>query len=404
MKKDKIMKYKSIFGILMACVLLPNYSTAQTPTWNQKVSVDYATGLLFDSNDSIFFIVQGDGLFKKEGSLNTDISTGLVTTNVVSLEMSGSDLWTGGYGGLTHLNGTTYVPYTLPGGNTVYDVDAEGSSVWVAMENEGASHFDGSTWTYYTSANGINGSWHTCVETDGGSNVYLGSTDWSGTGEGIVNFFDGTTWTSHSAANGITLTELTAIFHDSNGNIWIGGDAVMYYDGTTWNNVSVTVSNSIQSIAEDGDGNIWFGESGSNGVHMYDGTSVQTINAPSSFIGRPEGIAINSQGIPYFCLENGIYSYADTATGNTTAGDIESYDKSSALLIYPNPANDKIVINSTSEIEEVTLVNSLGQVLYFEKGIGVKQKVLDISNLDGGFYIVLLKTNDTILTQKIQIK
>jgi len=55
--------------------------------------------------------------------------------------------------------------------------------------------------------------------------------------------------------------------------------------------------------------------------------------------------------------------------------------------IYPNPTQDKIVINSTMEVEKITVVNSLGQELFILNKPALKQEI-DLSHLPVGIYFL----------------
>jgi hypothetical protein len=62
--------------------------------------------------------------------------------------------------------------------------------------------------------------------------------------------------------------------------------------------------------------------------------------------------------------------------------------------VFPNPTNGKITINNRSgKIEQVSLINSIGQELGCRKNLAVETYVIDLSGFEDGFYY--LKINNS---------
>ncbi len=70
------------------------------------------------------------------------------------------------------------------------------------------------------------------------------------------------------------------------------------------------------------------------------------------------------------------------------------------FIIYPNPTNGLLTINSTSTISEITVYNNLGQLLFASEE---KNKV-DISSLSQGIYFVKIKDENGLSETKKVIK
>ena len=70
---------------------------------------------------------------------------------------------------------------------------------------------------------------------------------------------------------------------------------------------------------------------------------------------------------------------------------IYNYDQQK-VYIYPNPAQNIIYIQSSKPINEVMIINNLGQIVahYSETGI------IDINQLADGVYQIMIKTEDNI--------
>ena len=105
---------------------------------------------------------------------------------------------------------------------------------------------------------------------------------WFGTNHEGVYRYDGTTFTRYSTPEGLTSKRVTAITHDAVGNLWFGTDrGLCRYDGTAF--VSVPIpwdgnedlwgvgmnANLVLCLRCDRRGRIWFGTWG-NGAHRFD--------------------------------------------------------------------------------------------------------------------------------------
>ena len=75
------------------------------------------------------------------------------------------------------------------------------------------------------------------------------------------------------------------------------------------------------------------------------------------------------------------------------------------IKVYPNPANGYVNIASVSEeINQVQILNVLGQVMYDVKDIAANNKTIDIHNLPKGAYWIKVLTNEQEFTDKIIVQ
>lgn len=87
----------------------------------------------------------------------------------------------------------------------------------------------------------------------------------------------------------------------------------------------------------------------------------------------------------------GTHSLCTSTTG------LNTINLTSFFKIYPNPAQTQLnLIISQGEIEEVSISNLIGQVLFTLKN----NNTIDISNLSAGIYLVTVRQGPNILTQK----
>jgi len=98
----------------------------------------------------------------------------------------------------------------------------------------------------------------------------------------------------------------------------------------------------------------------------------------------------------------------DNSTGNLYAlhwgannemTGIKNYTKNNVdIKIYPNPANNKIIIDANNVID-VKLFDVLGKQI-----TSTKTNDVDVSNFNDGVYFIQVKTNTATTTQKIIVQ
>jgi len=377
---------RKLFFIFTVCVSITT-SIAQNFNWNQYIQQDYPTGIAFDNNDTMWYIVQGTGLFEKSGSSLVDHSSGLVTTNIVSVSYDGSNIWVSGYGGVSMFDGTNYTNYDIStyfDDYGILDIDSK-NEVWVVQEGYGASFFNGSNWTDYTSADGILGNYFTGLCKNQAGHIFVISSDYNNN-KGFVNVFDGTNWTTYDSTSSMIVTYPSSVYCDASNNIWVGGDnALAKFDGTNWTTVVTRPENDnveIVSITEDASGNIWFAEKNGGGIYYYNGSAVVNTNAPENFCGKAKGIVGDSNGNVFVCLNSGIYK-VDVVTSVNTITDNEA-------SIYPNPFNSEINIDlkNKQDIVDVKITTISGKEIISNVYCNANHISINLDKLEKGIYFL----------------
>ncbi len=74
----------------------------------------------------------------------------------------------------------------------------------------------------------------------------------------------------------------------------------------------------------------------------------------------------------------------------------------SSIEVYPNPANKKINIKSNSIVDQIKIIDTSGRVIK-SNVINDNEVNIDIQNIDQGFYILKIFSNEKIINKKIQI-
>lgn len=166
-----------------------------------------------------------------------------------------------------------------------------GDGYWVA-HGAGVSHFNGSTWRTYTTADGLPDN-----EVLGVARTRSGEV-WVGTPKGVarlVSLTDGK-WQVFHTTDGLASEAATVIFEDSQGRIWLGDGhtttgGLSVYDGKTWrtyNTADGLAHNVVNAMLEDRQGALWFatGFSSQGGVSALDGSGWRSLHqAPGVLAG-----------------------------------------------------------------------------------------------------------------------
>lgn len=110
-------------------------------------------------------------------------------------------------------------------------------------------------------------------------------------------------------------------------------------------------------------------------------------------------------------------SYIDPdASNNTTCNTLtilvddpsgikETADATAALLLYPNPANNKVTLSYTDggRILSARIFNVLGAEVYHAKGSGTSEQTIDVQQLANGTYLLHIDTDKGVAVRKLNI-
>ncbi|MDW8296754.1 MAG: T9SS type A sorting domain-containing protein, partial [Raineya sp.] len=80
------------------------------------------------------------------------------------------------------------------------------------------------------------------------------------------------------------------------------------------------------------------------------------------------------------------------------------FGERSNLFIYPNPASDKIFIETDKEIERIILQDLKGNRLPIDVEGENQRKIVDVSKLPRGLYVLHVQTIENTWVEKIVIQ
>ncbi len=214
-------------------------------------------------------------------------------------------------------------------------------------------HTDEGIWTTYRQSDGLAYDYVLSMAVDG-DNM------WFGTTRG-VSVFDGENWTTYNTSNSdLVSNRVNAIAIDQEGNKWFGttGGVSKLDDGGTPHNKSddawttYTTSNSglvfnkVSAIAVDQAGNIWFGTRLSDGygygVSKFDGVNWTTYNTANGALKSDSinAIAVDNSGSVWIGTYNGVIKFDGvtwTIYNTSNSGLASNYVQSIAV----DSANEK---------------------------------------------------------------
>jgi len=284
--------------------------------------------ILQDKNGVLWFGSQGGGLCRYDGHTSRTFTKedGLPSNDIWTIyEDSKGNLWIGTMkywtnegSGVCKYDGKAFQTYTTKDGLaadaiTAICEDGQGH-LWFGTLREGVSEFDGRTFRNYTTEDGL--SWNTIgdITQDGEGALWFAHAVKGKFGWGGVTRYDGNSFTILTTQDGLASNCVTAITTDAQGDLWFATfGAVSKYDGKSflnfttvevngvfktrsgalwfarWDGVSRYRNGTFQNfttkdglaynwvldIAEDREGNLWFGTHGS-GASRYD-ESVKSI-------------------------------------------------------------------------------------------------------------------------------
>lgn len=121
----------------------------------------------------------------------------------------------------------------------------------------------------------------------------------------------------------------------------------------------------------------------------------------------PAGLdLLTTEGETYFVMIDGYVNSQGEFCVQFTSQDPDNVNNygSFAFDVYPNPSNDRLFVNAPQAVEAATLTNVLGQKVREFQFSASDRLELDVNGLDGGIYILQLRSGNQFSSSKIVVE
>jgi photosystem II stability/assembly factor-like uncharacterized protein len=398
------------FYIFLALILLATCSMGQWVSQNSGTTKFLSS--VFFTDDSTGYIVGGDyngHIVLKTNNCGTNwdtLSTGTTARGFGSVHFPTTN--TGYAGGAEHLifktidAGTTwailYAPYEsifaihFTDANTGYVAGGgDMAESGIAQTTDG-----GITWE----PNSLGNQWLNCIYFPNANIGYSVGTNAQMYHYGTINK------TSNGGLTWVTIFQLVYVplnsiyFIDSDTGYVVGdfGTALKTTDGgINWTNLTSGTTTSLKSV--------YFTDVNTGYVTGENGIILKTNNGGLTWENQISG-TVNYLSSVYFTDPNKGFVVGDNGTilKTTNGGQVglnENGISSKSIKLYPNPAKEKITIESLMTGDtRLSILNLEGKVI-MERQITNYQTQIDVSNLYAGVYIVKLKNKYIVEVRKL---
>jgi hypothetical protein len=279
--------------------------------------------------------------------------------------------------------------------------------------------FDGTNWMNVGSA-GFSAriAWFTSLAFSPSGQPYIAYSDYGKSDKATVMKFDGTNW-EYVGNAGFTAgqADWTSLAFSPSSEPYVaykdygnsGKATVMKFNGANWVNVgnagysagqagytslAFNPSNSLPYVAYEDCGN-----SCKATVMKFDGTSWINVGSAGFSVGETNNtsLAFSPSGEPYVAYQDWGNSYKATVMKYDSVYVGINEPQESKLLLYPNPATDKITIKLSGMTQggNLTIVDIEGQQLITRQITEPKTHV-DINSLPSGVYFVRVTNEKTV--------
>jgi ligand-binding sensor domain-containing protein/serine phosphatase RsbU (regulator of sigma subunit) len=227
-------------------------------------------------------------------------------------------------GGITHMqNYTTDNGLALDAityGNKSAICDRAGN-LWFGTPGGGVSRYDGTSFSTFTTTNGLANNAVLCITEDKDGNM------WFGTDGGGASLYDGTSFTNFTTEDGLAGNNIFSILQDKSGNMWFStsGGGISCYNGRSFTNYTTAQGlpgNIVLCICEDKSGDLWFSTFG-GGISRYSGKSFSTYTTAQGLAANDvRCIVIDNKGYTWFGTYGaGVSCYDGVSFINYTTAD-----------------------------------------------------------------------------------
>lgn len=368
-------------------IFISQWNTNGAHVWTRQiggVDNDWATAVTLDANDFIFFtggfqntvdFDQGPGefLLSDDSSYNDAFICKMDEDGIFewALDFGGSNSYCTGAGVLIDMDENIIMAGTFYG-SIDFDSSPDSETILTSMGTEDRCLVKLNSCSAPTTLGNIQGSTSVCA----GESVTYTITD--------QNWAENYTWTKPASWTGSSIT-----------------NSVTFTAGATGGNITVTATNQCGQISPASTLNINVTDINtavtlSNNVL----TSAQTA-ATWQWLdcNNNNQIIPGATGQSFTPTETGSYAVSITKNGCTETSDcvevdvigIEEHGAANEVNVYPNPAQDVLTVQSTTDLNRITLCDLSGKKVIDRTALQLTTLRLDLSTVRPGVYILTVE-------------
>ena len=203
-------------------------------------------------------------------------------------------------------------------GNVYCDLQDKAGNIWFSTSGKGVYRYDGTSFTNFTTKDGLNDNDVGEIIEDKAGNILFG------TKSGICKY-DGKSISNYTAHDDASKKSISSLLEDREGNLWFGvwGEGIYRYDGNVFTNFlnndapektappfllkdnqPFNFGNHDQlilDILQDQSGNIWFSSWNRGGVWRYDGKSFKNyLPSTDYYLGNEDDRSGNEKNLSIY--------------------------------------------------------------------------------------------------------
>ncbi|HTL82089.1 MAG TPA: T9SS type A sorting domain-containing protein [Bacteroidia bacterium] len=329
------------------------------------------------------------------GGISNDMGNAVTTDNNGNVFISGGFMSASiSFGTGTLVNANASIPDIF-----VAKYDANGTNLWAHR------------------AGGTDNDHSVCVAADLSGSVYVSghfhSTSFPFASGNVVNHGMGDFYLLKYDANGNEMWGRSAggMMHDfgyavavdGNNDIYVSGmfnsDTVFVGADMVLNSSPGTQDMILMKFDQFGN-NLWALSAGGTGDDELNSIAIDDLNAVYlTGDWRSPTLGIGTQN---YTNTDSTIGYADILVGKIDfyLGVTENDLNGNSFGVFPNPSNGKFTLNGIENNSRVEIYNSTGQLIFSEDNFKQGERI-DISDQPDGIYLIKIKTDNKILSQKI---
>lgn len=394
----EIFKMKKITILLFACFFSVSFSMGQlveinTGNINMLNDVDFI-------NDSVGFVVGNNGTILRTidgGSTWEQKNIPNVYTHIDNIQCIDSKT--------AYIHTDTYLYKTVDGGDTweiFFSNQSESNAIrcFYCMPNNQICYVVTYNKLYKTVDSG--NTWESIHQNWPYVNRMVFVNDTIGIVSGPLGYIGKT------IDGGYTWQQKTSTASEALYNIRVLNDSVYYIDGgnvilktldagETWNNINQKFPYGVKSVVFITEDLGYAVENEHQVCKTIDGGNTWDCCWLDAF-SMTLGIDFLDDSLGYITGDVGkLYKTTNGMFCNTVS--IENVFDQSNIIMYPNPAANQVTIETTETILNVQCYNLMGQLLF-----ETQDKVLNINDLPQGTYLIKVRTEDGVLSEKLIVQ